>query len=171
MSGGSSADRSGSDAFARDAVPSFGAAESRRLLELVLARPELDDVPIGAMSLALADIRATILGVYGEIVPALFAALAALTEDPERARALLEDLRYAFRRVDVHLHRVGWQEQSPAEARALIDLPAGGAVGAATGWSRDDGPSNAGETASGTLPTAARPNPRERGLRRDGGER
>jgi hypothetical protein len=151
-------------------VPSFGAAESRRLLELVLARPELDDVPVGAMSLALADIRATLLSVYGEIVPALFASLADLAEDPERVRALLEDLRYAFRRVDVHLHRVGWQEHSLAEARSLIDFPAGSPAGPTAGWSRNDGPSNAGETAAGSLPAAVRPNPPEPGLRQDGGE-
>ena len=105
-----------------DEVPPFGAAESRRLLDLVLAHPELDNVPVGAMSVALADMRATVARVYGDILPELETALADPAADPDALRTLLEDLRYAFRRVDAHLHRVGWHDESAVGAPSLIDL-------------------------------------------------
>ena len=136
MAGDAGADTRAGSGPEPDVVPPFGAAESRRLLDAVLAHPELDDVPVGAISVALADIRATLAAVYGTILPALHEALAAPAPeaapaapaapaaDAERARTLLEDLRYAFRRVDLHLHRVGWQHEAATHPPSLIDLRA-----------------------------------------------
>jgi hypothetical protein len=106
------------------ALPPFGAAESRRLLDLVVTRSDLDDVPVGALSVALADIRVTVDAVYGRILPELERALGDPAIEPERAHELLDDLRLACRRLDADVQRVGWDLGSPARSTSLIDLRA-----------------------------------------------